>query len=263
MSVGEGRPAQAPGDVLARSSALVADGRFDENLELLRRAAEDHRDDVDVVLRAAAAEQDADHARAAQLLERAVSLAPEDAGVLTRAGFGALALGDLDRALGWAERAGRLTVDDPDFPLAFDLGHLGGRIFVARGRDDLAERLLEIAFEELPRRSATGWSWRTCWRVTAVTRRRSRSSRRRSRSAPTIRSSQRSGYSSASTSTAPMSCPPAGPSRHPTTARPGREAAREVDRDAAIGTPATRTVSRTAARVSAAAFTMPPAGGAS
>ncbi|MBA3306951.1 MAG: tetratricopeptide repeat protein [Thermoleophilaceae bacterium] len=150
MSVGEGRPAQAPGDVLARSSALVADGRFDENLELLRRAAEDHRDHVEVVLRAAAAEQDADHDRAAQLLERAVSLAPEDAAVLTCAGFGALALGDLDRALEWAERAGRLTVDDPDFPLAFDLGHLGGRIFVARGRDDLAERLLEIAFEELP-----------------------------------------------------------------------------------------------------------------
>ncbi len=147
---------QAPGNVLARSSALVADGRFDENLELLRRAAEDHRDDVDVVLRAAAAEQDADHARAAQLLERAVSLAPEDAGVLTRAGFGALALGDLDRALGWAERAGRLTVDDPDFPLAFDLSHLGGRIFVAHGRDDRAERLLEIAFEELPQAPGYG-----------------------------------------------------------------------------------------------------------
>ncbi len=33
-----------------------------------------------------------------------------------------------------------------------------------------------------------------------------------------------------------MSCPPAGPSRHPTTARPGREAAREACQDAAIAT---------------------------
>lgn len=141
---------QVPGDVLVRSAALVADGRFDENLELLRRAADDHRDDVDVLLRAAAAEHDADHARAAELLERAVSLAPEDAGVLTHAGFGALALGDLDRAVEWVERAGQLTIEDPDFPLVFDLSHLGGLIAVAHGRDDRAERLLEIAFEEVP-----------------------------------------------------------------------------------------------------------------
>lgn len=134
--------------VLERSDELARADRHQENLALLTDALGQHPDEPEVALRAAAAYHGEDDGQTERLPRHAVALAPDDPIVLTRAGFMMLDLGLTDQALEWSRHAQERA--DADFPLVFDLVHLGGKIALARDEPEVAERLLRLAFENQP-----------------------------------------------------------------------------------------------------------------
>jgi Tfp pilus assembly protein PilF len=79
---------------------------------------------------------------------KAVELAPDDPGVLVRAGHLLLGRGDREAARSCAARANELV--QPDFPLMGGLDNLNGSLAVFAGEDDLAEEKLRSAIEKDP-----------------------------------------------------------------------------------------------------------------
>jgi len=133
---------------LERSDALTRAGRHDEHLELMREAVRRFPDQDEVLIRAAAAHVMEAPEEAARLAVRAVTLAPGDPAMLTRAASVAFALERYEQATAWVKDATARA--DGDFPLAFDLIHLGGKLAIVRGDDEHAEQLLRAAFEQEP-----------------------------------------------------------------------------------------------------------------
>lgn len=134
--------------VLERSRALSGADRNLENLALLRDALEEYPGESEVALRAAAAYYGEENDEAERLVRRAVTLSPEDPAVLLRAASMMLDLGRTDDALALSKEAGNYA--DHDFPLVFDLAHLGGRIALVCEEHEIAEPLLRVAFDNQP-----------------------------------------------------------------------------------------------------------------
>lgn len=134
--------------VLERSRELARTDRHSENLALLRDALEQYPAEAEIALRAAAAHFGEDDDQTERLARRAVVLSPQDPAVLMRAASMMLELGRTDDALELSGKARDHA--DEDFPLVFDLVHLGGRIALAREKPEIAEPLLRGAFDHQP-----------------------------------------------------------------------------------------------------------------
>jgi tetratricopeptide (TPR) repeat protein len=133
-------------EVAARSRELVAADRLGENAELLRNAVRRFADDAEVHLLAAAATRAVgSHQEAERLTRRGGELAWDDPHRLTWAASQILDQGDVDQAQAWIARVYELAPDD--FDRAADLTHLVGRLALARGREDEAERMFRMAYE--------------------------------------------------------------------------------------------------------------------
>jgi tetratricopeptide (TPR) repeat protein len=133
-------------EVADRSRELVAADRLTENAELLRAAVRRHPDDAEVHLLAGAAERAVGHHREGErLTRRGGELAWDDPHRLTWAASQLLDTGDVDEAQRWVGRVYELAPND--FEFTAELSHLVGRLAVARGREDDAEKALRIAFD--------------------------------------------------------------------------------------------------------------------
>jgi tetratricopeptide (TPR) repeat protein len=142
-------------EVADRSRELVAADRLGENAELLRDAVGRFPDDAELhLLAAAAAQAVGSDDEAERLARRAGELAWDDPHRLTWAASQMLDSGDVDEAQRWVGRVYELAPDD--FEFVADLTHLVGRLALARGRDEDAEKALRIAFELDPDTRAHG-----------------------------------------------------------------------------------------------------------
>jgi tetratricopeptide (TPR) repeat protein len=142
-------------EVAARSRELVAADRLSENAELLREAVRRHPDDAELHLLAGAAERAVgSHREAERLTRRGGELAWDDPHRLTWAASQLLDAGDADEAQRWIGRVYELAPDE--FELTADLVHLVGRLALARGREDDAEKALRMAFDLDPDTKAHG-----------------------------------------------------------------------------------------------------------
>lgn len=142
-------------EVADRSRELVAADRLGENAELLREAVSRFPDDAELHLLAGAAERAVgSHREGERLTRRAGELAWDDPHRLTWAASQILDAGEVDEAQAWVVRVYELAPDD--FEFAAELTHLVGRLALARGREDDAEKALRIAFELDPDTPAHG-----------------------------------------------------------------------------------------------------------
>ena len=142
-------------EIAAQSRELVAADRLAENAELLREAVTRFPDDAELhLLAGAAARAVGSHQESERLTRRGGELAWDDPHRLTWAASQLLDAGDLDEAQRWIGRVYELAPDD--FEFAADLIHLVGRLALARGRDDDAEKALRMAFELDPDTRAHG-----------------------------------------------------------------------------------------------------------
>jgi tetratricopeptide (TPR) repeat protein len=142
-------------EVAARSRELVAADRLGENAELLREAVSRFPDDAELHLLASAAARAVDsHEEAERLTRRGGELAWDDPHRLTWAASQILDQGDVDLAQRWVGRVYELAPDD--FEFAAELTHLVGRLALARGREDDAEKALRMAFDLDPDTRAHG-----------------------------------------------------------------------------------------------------------
>jgi tetratricopeptide (TPR) repeat protein len=142
-------------EVAARSRELVAADRLGENAELLREAVSRFPDDAELhLLAASAARAVGSHQEAERLTRRAGELAWDDPHRLTWAASQILDAGDFEEAQAWIGRVYELAPDD--FEFAAELTHLVGRLALARGREDDAEKALRLAFELDPDTRAHG-----------------------------------------------------------------------------------------------------------
>jgi tetratricopeptide (TPR) repeat protein len=133
-------------EVADRSRELVAADRLGENAELLREAVGRFPDDAEVHLLAGAATRAVgSHEEAERLTRRGGELAWDDPHRLTWAASQILDQGDVDEAQRWVGRVYELAPED--FEFAAELIHLVGRLALARGREDDAEKALRMAFE--------------------------------------------------------------------------------------------------------------------
>jgi tetratricopeptide (TPR) repeat protein len=133
-------------EVAARSRELVAADRLGENAELLREAVSRFPDDAELHLMAGAATRAVgSHEEAERLSRRGGELAWDDPHRLTWAASQILDQGNVDEAQRWVGRVYELAPDD--FEFAAELTHLVGRLALARGREDDAEKALRMAFE--------------------------------------------------------------------------------------------------------------------
>lgn len=135
-------------EIVQRSQHLVAQGRHADDLALLREAVGNYPDEVEIVLRAAFASVVDAPTEAVRLARRAGSLAPENPSGLMRSSSLLLDLGYLDEARDHCEQA--IEAADDDFPAVYDLCYLAGRIAVADGDPEAAERYLAVPFGERP-----------------------------------------------------------------------------------------------------------------
>jgi tetratricopeptide (TPR) repeat protein len=136
--------------IIRRSRELKDAGRDEDNLRLLREGVERFPIDPALCVWAASsfAAAGSEAEEALELLGRAVSVAPMDAGVLTRAATVAWGLNRVDELRDYLDRANRVASDD--FVLAVDLVHLEGCLALLEERLEDAERLLRAAFEAEP-----------------------------------------------------------------------------------------------------------------
>jgi tetratricopeptide (TPR) repeat protein len=136
-------PEQGPDALIARCLALGREGMVKEKEELLRVAIARYPDNADLCLLAAVAIWEP--AESKELLRRAVRLAPDDPGLLTKAAGVMFSFEEFEETREWVERAVSLASDD--FPLAGSLVFISGRLAAQAGDDERAERLLRLAFE--------------------------------------------------------------------------------------------------------------------
>jgi tetratricopeptide (TPR) repeat protein len=142
-------------EVADRSRELVAAARLRDNAELLRQAVARFPDEAELLLLAAAATHAVgSHGEGERLTRRAGELAWDDPHRLTWAASQMLDAGHVDEAQAWVGRVYELV--DDHFELAAELTHLVGRLALARGRQDEAEKLLRTAFELDPDTRAHG-----------------------------------------------------------------------------------------------------------
>jgi tetratricopeptide (TPR) repeat protein len=142
-------------EIAAQSRELVAADRLAENAELLREAVTRFPDDAELhLLAGAAARAVGSHQEGERLTRRGGELAWDDPHRLTWAASQLLDAGDFDEAQRWIGRVYELAPDD--FEFAADLIHLVGRLAMARGRDEDAEKALRMAFELDPDTRAHG-----------------------------------------------------------------------------------------------------------
>jgi tetratricopeptide (TPR) repeat protein len=142
-------------EVAARSRELVAADRLAENAELLREALARFPDDAELhLLAGAAARAVGSDLEGERLTRRGGELAWDDPHRLTWAASQLLDAGDVDEAQRWIGRVYELAPDD--FEFAADLTHLVGRLAMARGREEDAEKALRMAYEADPDTRAHG-----------------------------------------------------------------------------------------------------------
>lgn len=142
-------------EVADRSRELVAADRLGENADLLREAVGRFPDDAELHLLAAAATRAVGSEQEGErLTRRAGELAWDDPHRLTWAASQMLDAGDVDEAQRWIARVYELAPDDFDF--AAELSHLVGRLALARGRQEDAEKAFRIAFDLDPDTRAHG-----------------------------------------------------------------------------------------------------------
>ena len=134
--------------IIARSQALSAEERWDENEELMRDAVTRYPDSPDICIRAAVAQSEKRPDEARRLAHHAAALAPRDAGLLTRCASLLVALKDFQAADRYARAAHAVAPND--FPLSAELAFILGRIAWAHDEDDRAEGLFASAFEVEP-----------------------------------------------------------------------------------------------------------------
>lgn len=134
--------------LLDKSLKLTRAGLHAENEKLLRDAVERFPIDAELVFRLAVAICEQHPHESKQHLRRAVSLAPDDPGILTRGASLMFALGDVKAAREWAEQARTRAQDG--FPLLIPLIHLIGKLAEGQGSYEAAEQALTIAFREEP-----------------------------------------------------------------------------------------------------------------
>ncbi len=134
--------------ILAESSELARAGRDEDNEALLRSAVSRFPPDAELALRTGTALIGRSPDEAKQMLRRAVSLAPDDPWKLTRCAHLMFHLGELDEARIYTKRA---SLHAPaDFEYGAALIHLAGKLAAAKGNDELAEKLLSLAFKGDP-----------------------------------------------------------------------------------------------------------------
>jgi tetratricopeptide (TPR) repeat protein len=142
-------------EIAAQSRELVAADRLDENAELLREAVNRFPDDAELhLLAGAAARAVGAQPEGERLTRRGGELAWDDPHRLTWAASQLLDAGDVDEAQRWVGRVYELAPDD--FEFAAELSHLVGRLALARGREDDAEKALRLAFDVDPDTRAHG-----------------------------------------------------------------------------------------------------------
>ena len=142
-------------EIAAQSRELVAADQLAENAELLREAVTRFPDDAELHLLAGAATRAVGSLQEAErLTRRGGELAWDDPHRLTWAASQLLDAGDLHGAQRWIGRVYELAPDD--FEFAADLIHLVGRLAMARGLDEDAEKALRMAFELDPDTRAHG-----------------------------------------------------------------------------------------------------------
>ncbi len=145
MTAGASREAEA---LLDESLRLTRAGLHAQNEELLRDAVERFPTDAELLFRLAVATCQQDRCGSKERLSQAIHLAPDDPGILTRGASLMFALGDIETARRWTERARTRATDE--FPLLIPLIHLIGKLAEHQGSYEAAEEALTIAFRKEP-----------------------------------------------------------------------------------------------------------------
>jgi Tfp pilus assembly protein PilF len=147
--------AALPASLRAQLAHLSEQRREGELQRLLATAADGEFSESPAVnLRASIALTASDPARAQRYASRAVSLAPTDAAVLTRAGFLFYEVHNLEAAENCVRTA--RSYAEESFDAWPSLLHLAGLVKAARGDDAAAEPLLRLAFEGAPQHPGFG-----------------------------------------------------------------------------------------------------------
>lgn len=138
-----------PSELVERSLALARAGHDEESEGLVRAGLVRFPGAAEVHLHAGAAAADrGESAEAKRLALRAVELAPEDPRVLTRAALLTFDLDEFGPAEKWSRQAANIAPDD--FVLAANIAHLAGKLLYVYGKDEGAEEMLRMAFEDDP-----------------------------------------------------------------------------------------------------------------
>jgi predicted Zn-dependent protease len=141
-------------EVLVRARALRSEGLDEESERVLRAALSRFPDDPEIHLETAVAILVSAPGEAAELIRRAIQLAPDDPWKLTRSASLMIGLAEYDDARAFVKRA--LKLRPTDFEYAANLLHLIGVLAWQKGNDELAQSSLETAFEDEPQTPAHG-----------------------------------------------------------------------------------------------------------